>query len=288
MQIVNSVSEMQSWSKAHSDHPIAAVYTMGALHGGHSFLMSYAREWIKREYNQDCFVVASIFVNPTQFTHLQDLEQYPRTLAADTNICEMAGVNALFVPTVDQMYPDGIENSVSLDAGPLKNQFEGRSRPGHFDGVVTIVNSLFSATLPQYAFFGEKDYQQLTVLRQFVEQQSLPIEIVGVPTVRDVDGVALSSRNSRLTAHGRELARHLPIALDIVAQATSNGVDTSLALSSAKDYLATFSDIALDYLVITDPDMNPLTTSGPARVLIAATIDGIRLLDNKPIQIGHV
>ena len=287
MQQINTVELMQKWVLEHSSHPIAAVYTMGALHQGHSHLMTFAREWILRELDQECFVVASIFVNPTQFTNSQDLEKYPRTLDADSLICEAAGVDALFVPTTGQMYPEGIENTVLLDAGPLKNKYEGLSRPGHFGGVVTVVNKLFMATKPQFAFFGEKDYQQLTVLRQFVENQHLDIKIVGVPTVRDENGIALSSRNSRLSDDGRTLAHHLPTALDIVSQAVGSGVEVALAISSAKDYLETFSEIELDYLVVTDPNMETVPSSGPARVLIAATIDGVRLLDNKPIQIGR-
>lgn len=288
MQVISTVPEMQSWSAAHEGRPIAAVYTMGALHRGHAYLMTYAREWMKHHHQEDGVVVASIFVNPTQFTNTQDLEKYPRTLTQDKEVCETAGVDAVFIPTIDQMYPQGIEHTQLLDAGNLKDKYEGQSRPGHFDGVVTVVNKLFSATLPQYAFFGEKDFQQLTVLRQFVAAQQLPIEIVGVPTVRDDDGLALSSRNIQLTAHGRELARHIPIALDVVIQAVHNGVDIDLAIASAKDYLATFSEIDLDYLIVTDSQMLPVTAMGPARVLIAAVIDGVRLLDNKPLQIGHV
>ena len=249
--------------------------------------MRHAREWIKNELNQECFVVASVFVNPTQFTDSQDLEKYPRNLEADSHVCEVACVDALFVPTAQEMYPEGIENTVLLDAGQLKEKYEGLSRPGHFDGVVTVVNKLFMATKPQFAFFGEKDYQQLTVLRQFVDSRILPITIVGVPTVRDEDGIALSSRNSRLTESGRAFARQLAIALDIVSQAVDNGVDVELAISSAKDYLSTFSDIDLDYLVVTDADMDAVPSHGSGRVLIAATIDGVRLLDNKPIQIGR-
>lgn len=288
MQVIATVPHMQDWSAAHDSRPIAAVYTMGALHRGHAHLMTFAREWIREQRDEECFVVASIFVNPTQFTNIQDLEKYPRTLSQDQDISEAAGVDAVFIPDVDQMYPEGIEHATLMDAGFLKDKFEGESRPGHFDGVVTVVNKLFSATHPQYAFFGEKDYQQLTVLRQFIATHQLPIEIVGVPTVRDDDGVALSSRNNRLTPHGRELARHIPIALDIVIHAAASGVELELAISSAKDYLNTFSEIELDYLIVTDPDMNAATTVGPGRVLIAAVIDGVRLLDNKPLQIGHV
>jgi pantoate--beta-alanine ligase len=249
--------------------------------------MTFARSWVLSNVGTDCYVVASIFVNPTQFNNEHDLEKYPRTFDQDLEVCESAGVDAVFVPTVSEMYPEGLAHVELLDAGELKNQFEGTSRPGHFDGVVTVVNKLFAATQPQYAFFGEKDYQQLTVLKRFVERNKLPITVVGVPTVRAEDRVALSSRNSRLSAHGRQLAAQVPIALDIVQQATSNGVDGDLAMTSARDYLQQFSEIDVDYLVITSNDMTTIPTSGPARALVAVVIEGVRILDNMPIQIRN-
>ena len=287
MIVIDKTSEMQQWAKQHSDRPIAAVYTMGALHAGHAELMTYTRTWIKEHIGKDCYVVASIFVNPTQFTNVADLEKYPRSIEADLKVCDVAGVNAVFIPTVDQMYPQGIDHVALLDAGSLKNVFEGASRPGHFDGVVTVVSKLFSATQPQYAFFGEKDYQQLTILKQFVRDQQLPITIVGVPTVRDSDGLALSSRNQRLTAHGRVVAAHIPTALNIVSQAVSNAVDIDLAITSAREYLMQFPELTIDYLDITSDDMGPAPTSGSARVLVAVVIDGVRLIDNLPIQIRN-
>ena len=285
MIVIESTAAMQEWAHSHADKPIAAVYTMGALHSGHAQLMRYARTWIQEHVGSDCYVVASIFVNPTQFTNSSDLEKYPRTLEADLAACRAAGVDAVFVPSVDQMYPEGIANTQLLDAGPLKNILEGKSRPGHFDGVVTVVNKLFSATKPQYAFFGEKDYQQLIVLKQFVAQQNLPITIVGVPTVRDDDGLALSSRNRRLTEQGQIIAAQIPVALHIVSQAVSNGVDNELALQSAVDFLEQFSEISIDYFVITSDDMLQAPTRGSARALVAVEIDGVRLIDNLPIQI---
>lgn len=285
MQIINTVDEMRAWSEAHFDKPIAAVYTMGALHAGHIELMKYARTWIREDNSRDCYVVASIFINPTQFSSEEDLTKYPRTLSADLAECETAGADAVFVPTADQMYPEGIENVQMLDAGELKHLYEGVSRAGHFDGVVTVVNKLLSVTKPQFAFFGEKDFQQFTVLKNFVAREKLPVRIVGVPTVRADDGLALSSRNIRLSAHSREIAAHIPIALDIVQQAANQGVEINLALESARKYLAQFKEIELDYLVVTSEEMEEAPDSGSARVLLAAVIDGIRLLDNKPIQI---
>lgn len=285
MIVIDNTAQMQQWAKQHSDRPIAAVYTMGALHAGHAELMTFSRTWIKEHVGKECYVIASIFVNPIQFNNAADLENYPRTLSADLHVCEAAGVDAVFIPTVDQMYPEGIDNVELLDAGLLKNSYEGASRPGHFDGVVTVVNKLFMATLPQYAFFGEKDYQQLSILKEFVRKQQLPITIVGVPTVRDSDGLALSSRNQRLTPHGRVVAAHIPIALNIVSQAMSNGVDVELAVTSAREYLMQFPEITIDYVAVTGDDMSQTPNHGSARVLVAAVIDGVRLIDTLPIQI---
>lgn len=287
MEVIDSVLEMKQWSKTHSGKPIAAVFTMGALHRGHQELMTFAREWVKANKHQDCFVVASIFVNPTQFNNQADLAKYPRSLETDLEICEAAGVDVVFVPTVEQMYPEGVASTALLDSGDLKNTFEGKSRPGHFDGMVTVVNKLFDATNPQYAFFGEKDFQQLVILKQYVDKAKLPIEIVGVPTVRDENQLALASRNSRLSAHGLELAAHIPIALEIVALATNSGVNISLARQSGIDYLRQFKEIEIDYLEITGEHMEVNPTSEDARVLIAVTIEGVRLLDNFPIHIRN-
>ena len=287
MKAIDSVLEMKQWSKTHSDKPIAAVFTMGALHRGHQELMTYARAWVKANKNQDCYVVASIFVNPTQFNNQADLAKYPRSLETDLEKCEAAGVDIVFAPTVEEMYPKGVTNAVLLDSGELKSTFEGKSRPGHFDGMVTVVSKLFDAINPQYAFFGEKDFQQLTILKQYVGKAKLPIEIVGVPTVRDENQLALSSRNSRLSDHGLELAAHIPVALEIVALATNSGVDISLARQSGIDYLRQFKEINIDYLEITGEHMELNPTSGNARVLVAVTIEDVRLLDNLPIHIRN-
>src|SRR5438094_4337899 len=243
---------------------VGVVLTMGALHDGHIALIRAARE-------RSAQVLVTIFVNPLQFGPNEDFDRYPRTLDRDLGICAANGVDVVFAPDRAQMYPDG-EPAVRVDPGPLGEILEGASRPGFFHGVLTVVLKLLHLTRPDLAFFGEKDYQQLTLVRRMVRDTDLPVRIVGVPTVREPDGLARSSRNRYLSGAERQTALGLSAALRAGAAA---GPD---ALAAAQAALR--PGIDLDYLALTDPDLGPAPQAGPARLLIAARVGTTRLIDN--------
>jgi pantoate--beta-alanine ligase len=255
---------------------IAFVPTMGALHDGHMALVAEAR--LRADH-----VVASIFVNPTQFAPSEDLGTYPRREAADAALLDAAGVAILWAPDVETMYPDGPEATVR--AGSAAEGLDGASRPGHFDGVATVVARLFDQVRPDIAVFGEKDYQQLAVIRQLVEAEGLPIEIVGIPTQRDADGLALSSRNAYLSEEERAAARALPRALGEAAAAIQAGGDVAEALDKAKARLEAAGFDPIDYVALHDAEtLAPMTRlDRPARLLAAARMGRTRLIDNLPV-----
>lgn len=252
---------------------IALVPTMGALHAGHMALVEEARR-------RASHVVASIFVNPTQFGANEDLARYPRREASDAQMLDAAGVAILWAPDVETMYPHGPEKP--MKAGPAAKGLDGDSRPGHFDGVATVVSRLFAQVKPDVALFGEKDYQQLLVIRQMVERLGLGVEIVGVPTQRDADGLALSSRNLYLTDEERRAARLLPRALGEAAQAISQGEPVAEALAKAREALAKAGFDPIDYVELRDAEtLAPLdAATRPGRILAAARIGTTRLIDN--------
>jgi pantoate--beta-alanine ligase len=258
---------------------IAFVPTMGALHAGHIALVEEARR-------RATHVVASIFVNPTQFGAHEDLSRYPRREASDVRMLEEAGVEILWAPDVATMYPNGAEADVK--AGPAAEGLDGESRPGHFDGVATVVARLFDQVKPDFALFGEKDYQQLLVIREMVEALGLGLTIVGVPTQRDADGLALSSRNLYLTDEERRAARALPRALGEAAQAIAQGQGLAEALAAAKDKLARAGFHPIDYVELRDAEtLAPLAgATRPGRILAAARIGTTRLIDNLPVPSG--
>lgn len=255
---------------------IAFVPTMGALHEGHMALVAEAKL-------RGSHVVASIFVNPTQFGEGEDLAVYPRREATDAALLDAAGVAILWAPEVETMYPDGPE--AALKAGPAAAGLDGASRPGHFDGVVTVVARLFEQVRPDVAIFGEKDYQQLAVIRQMVEAEALPVEIVGIPTQRDADGLALSSRNAYLSEEERAAARTLPRALGEAATAIEAGGDVAEALEKARARLESAGFEAVDYVALHDAEtLAPMTIlDRPARLLAAARMGRTRLIDNLPV-----
>jgi len=255
---------------------IAFVPTMGALHDGHMALIAEA----KLRATQ---VVASIFVNPTQFSATEDLGTYPRREAADAALLDAAGVAILWAPDVETMYPDGPE--ATIKAGSAAEGLDGASRPGHFDGVATVVARLFDQVRPDVALFGEKDYQQLAVIRQLVEARKLPIEIVGIPTQRDADGLALSSRNAYLSEEERTAARALPRALGEAAAAIEAGGDVAEALDKAKARLEAAGFDPIDYVALHDAEtLAPMAVlDRPARLLAAARMGRTRLIDNLPV-----
>ena len=257
---------------------VVLVPTMGALHAGHSALLLAARE-----HAGPGVVVASIFVNPLQFAPGEDLDRYPRTMDADLDLCAAAGVDVVFAPAVDEMYPGG-EPLVTVEPGPLGAILEGASRPGHFRGVLTVVAKLFGLVRPDVALFGEKDYQQLTLIRAMARELALGLDVVGVPTVREDDGMALSSRNRYLSPEERARAATISRALRAGAAAGPLGADA--VRSAAAEVLATAPELVLDYLELTDPDLGPVPATGPARLLVAARAGSTRLIDNVPVTLG--
>ncbi|MEV6772677.1 pantoate--beta-alanine ligase [Nocardia sp. NPDC051030] len=254
---------------------VALVPTMGALHEGHLELVRQAKRT-----NQ--VVMVSIFVNPLQFGAGEDLDKYPRTLDADVELLRGEGVELVFAPSANDMYPEGPRTTVH--PGPIGDVLEGATRPGHFAGVLTVVAKLFQICRPHEAFFGEKDYQQLTLIRQMVRDLNFDLKVVAVPTVREQDGLALSSRNRFLDPAQRELAVTLSAAL--ITGRHSSGLGPDAVLNAARAVLDTAPDIELDYLELRGSDLGEVQASGNARLLVAARVGSTRLIDNMPVNIG--
>lgn len=255
---------------------IALVPTMGALHAGHMALVEAAKRPGTR-------VVASIFVNPKQFGANEDLSRYPRKETADARMLKDAGCDLLWMPPVEIMYPEGFATNISV-AG-VSDGLDGAARPGHFDGVATVVTKLFNQVRPDTAYFGEKDFQQLAVIRRMIIDLDLDIEIVGVPTQREDDGLALSSRNIYLDDDQRARAVTLPRALGVAAKAIGRGDDAEAALETARESLRT-AGFEVDYVELVDaetltPGHDP---DRPRRLLAAARIGTTRLIDNLAIE----
>jgi pantoate--beta-alanine ligase len=265
---------------------IGFVPTMGALHEGHRSLIRRART----EVGDGGAVVVSVFVNPTQFGPGEDLDRYPRTLDADLEACADEGVDVVFTPSVEEMYPGGLAGDraqsrpVTVDPGPLGEVLEGASRPGHFAGVLTVVAKLFGLVRPDVAVFGEKDYQQLALIRRMASDLCLGVEVVGAETVREPDGLAMSSRNRYLDAEQRREATYLSQALFAARDAADRGA--LAALNTARATLRNAHGVDPDYLELTGPDLGPVPDSGPARMLIAARVGPTRLIDNIALDLG--
>jgi pantoate--beta-alanine ligase len=257
---------------------VAVVMTMGALHEGHIRLIQVARERADS-------VLVTIFVNPLQFAPGEDLQRYPRTFDADVAICARAGADVIFAPDVDEMYPE-VEPGARLDAGELGSRLEGATRPTHFNGVLAAVARLLDLTRPDIAAFGEKDAQQLELIRRMVAAQGYPVEIVGVDVVRDLDGLALSSRNAYLTPADRENALVLSRALRAAADVAGQG--GAAAVAKARSVLANVTAVDVDYLeVVDDATWLPADeTSRVARILVAGRVGSTRLIDNVRVVLG--
>lgn len=256
---------------------VAVVMTMGALHAGHAALIQAARELAEA-------VIVTIFVNPLQFGPSEDLDRYPRTLAADVDLCAREGAEIVFAPTAAVVYPD--VQRITVAAGEMGDRLCGRSRPEHFDGVLTVVAKLLHLTAPDVAVFGEKDAQQLALIRRMVRDLYFPVEVVGVPTVREADGLALSSRNAYLSPAEREAALAIPRALKAGAAAADAG--PARVLAAAKDVLDAEAGLRVDYLELVDPGTLETVTSprGDSLLAVAAFAGTTRLIDNVVLDVG--
>ena len=272
MQTVRSSEELAS-ARAGLAGKLALVPTMGALHEGHMALISEAKNRAER-------VAASIFVNPTQFGPGEDFGRYPRQERTDAQMLEEAGCSLLWAPSVHDIYPDGFSTTVKV-AG-VSERWEGDARPGHFDGVATVVLKLLLSVRPDIALFGEKDFQQLAVIRRMVADFGLPVEIIGVTTVREPDGLALSSRNAYLLPEERQQAVALPRALEAARAAILSGAIIGEVLDEAKQTLREAGFSRVDYFALVDAaTLEPLNAAGgDMRMIAAAVIGTTRLIDN--------
>jgi pantoate--beta-alanine ligase len=276
MKLVERVAQLRaerpSWGRA------GLVPTMGYLHEGHLSLLRAARD-------ANDTVVMSLFVNPTQFGPREDLAAYPRDIPRDLYLASNAGVDVVFMPDADEVYPAGFDTWV--EPGALAVRWEGERRPNHFRGVATVVLKLFQMVRPERAYFGEKDYQQLKVVSKMVEDFNLPIEIVACPTVRESDGLALSSRNAYLSDDGRRGAANLSRALFHAQRLAFDGErDVPQLLAETHAILAEEPSLQVDYLAVVDPaSLEPLDElRESARIIAAAFCEGVRLIDNAPIE----
>lgn len=275
MQIIRDMGALRrtvaAWKQ--SGKTVALVPTMGALHKGHMSLIELGK--IQADH-----VIASIFVNPTQFGPNEDFESYPRDEARDAAMLAEAGISLLWAPDVATMYPSG--HATHVEVAELGADFCGAARPGHFDGVATVVSKLLNQTHPDVAIFGEKDWQQLAIIRRFVRDLDFPVDIIGAPIARDADGLALSSRNAYLTADQRLAAAALPKALQSAAQRIAAGAPVAATLDQARSALIEGGFDSVDYLALTDPDSLARIDQfqGRARILAAARMGQTRLLDN--------
>lgn len=282
METISTVAGLRArvrqWKQA--GDCVGVVPTMGALHEGHLSLVHAARARADR-------VITTVFVNPIQFDNANDLETYPRTLEADARLLEDAGVDVLYAPTVSQMYPPGFATRITVSG--VSEGLCGGARAGHFDGVATVVCKLFMQTLADYAFFGEKDFQQVQVVRRMVTDLDLPVEIVACPTQREADGLALSSRNRRLAPQQRQIAVALPRIMRACAADITAGADVPAALARAACQLTDAGFDPVDYVELrSELDLRPLATVSegtPARLLAAAWLGDVRLIDGMAVPI---
>jgi pantoate--beta-alanine ligase len=275
-EVADTVARVRAWreDRRRAGRSVGFVPTMGALHRGHGRLIEVAR-------GRGAAVAVSIFVNPLQFDRKDDLERYPRTLEADLKICNELGVSFVFAPSVDEMYP--VEPACTVAVKRLTDNLCGRFRPGHFDGVATVVSKLFDIVQPDHAYFGEKDAQQLAVIRRLVVDLNMPIEIVGVPTVREADGLALSSRNTRLSAEERSKAIVLYRALREAERAIAEGErDARVVERRAAAVIPSDASLRLEYLDVVDAvELQRVDTiAGTVLVAGALWVGNTRLIDN--------
>jgi pantoate--beta-alanine ligase len=275
MEVLADVADARRW-RAAAPEPVGLVPTMGALHDGHLALVTAARE-------RCATVIVSVFVNPMQFGPGEDLDSYPRDLPGDLDQLRAAGVDMVFAPDAEMFTPDDRATTVSVSG--ITERFEGASRPGHFDGVATVVTKLLNVTQPAVAFFGEKDYQQLAMIRRMVADLNLPVEIAAIAIVRDADGLALSSRNVYLSADERQRALALSRALRRAAEAWAGDADAARAV--LRSALEATSGVDVDYAdVVDEQTLAPLrgTDHRRGRALVAARVGSTRLVDNWKLE----
>ncbi len=276
MHVVRTRADLRA-ALASSRRPVGLVPTMGWLHAGHVSLIERARA-------ENATVVVSIFVNPRQFGQVADFARYPRNETRDIEACERAGVDLVFAPTVDEVYPTGFDTRVSV--GAIADPLEGAARPGHFDGVATVVAILFALVAAERAYFGLKDYQQVQVIRRMALDLALPTEVVACETLREPDGLAMSSRNARLSPAGRAAASVLRRALVAGAAAVRDGTREADAIRAAMlAVLATEPMATPDYVSVADPDtlIELEAAAGRALLSLAVEIEGVRLIDNTQV-----
>jgi pantoate--beta-alanine ligase len=276
--IIRTVAELRpivrGWKAA--GEKVGVVPTMGALHDGHLSLARAGKQECER-------VITTIFVNPKQFNNPDDLKKYPRTEEADVALLSSVGVDVVFIPQPDEVYPDGFITTVSV--GGVSEPLEGRMRPGHFDGVATVVTKLFGMTMADRGYFGQKDWQQLQVVLRLVRDLNLPIKIVGCETIREEDGLAMSSRNVRLTAQGRAVAGMLYSAITAAADDIRSGQSDRQAIREAAEKVRAAGFDRVEYIELRDAEtlMPSDDPQKPRRMLAAAWLDGVRLIDNIPV-----
>jgi pantoate--beta-alanine ligase len=259
-------------------YTIGFVPTMGALHDGHLSL-------IKRAVEENDVSVSSVFVNPIQFNNREDLEKYPRHLDDDLMMLDRAGCDMVFAPSVEEMYPETV--SESYDFGPLEHVMEGEKRPGHFNGVAVVVRRLFDICIPHHAYFGEKDYQQLLIIRELVKMKKIDVSVIGCPIVREADGLAMSSRNVRLTIEERSLAPVIFKTLSWIKQ-QSGKTDIELLLDEARTGLKQYDSIRVEYVDIVDEQnlvpVRDWNAAAGLRAFVALFLGEVRLIDNMKIK----
>ena len=276
MRVIRSISEMQKWTTVeHSaGHSVGFVPTMGALHQGHA-------ELFLRSVSENKRTVVSIFVNSLQFNSVSDLEAYPRQLEQDKVLAEQQSVDVLFVPDHEEMYPNGFASTVS--AGPIAQHMEGLHRPGHFDGVATVVVKLLNAVMPDAAYFGLKDFQQLAVIRSVVRDLNIKCDVRGVPTVRNGMGLALSSRNSRLSTDRLEQASSIyALLLEMANQAQARETSTTTLVDHFNNRMKSVSGAKVEYVEVVDSDslLPAITAQKGTTICVAVWFDDVRLIDN--------
>lgn len=275
MEIIRTVTQLRAARARQAGSTFGYVPTMGCLHRAHMALVDRARA-------ENDTVGVSLFVNPAQFGPHEDFNRYPRTFAADCALCEQHGVDLLFAPAVEEMYPAGFATAVEV--GVLGDVCEGKFRPGHFRGVATVVTKLLTQALPDRAYFGEKDAQQLAVIRQLVRDLDLPVAVVGCPTVRETDGLACSSRNTYLTPDERQRAPQLFLTLQQVSAMLKKGNACAAAEAAGRQWLIDAGFGPVDYLAVVDPVTFQPAAAGPRRIVVAAKLGSTRLIDNLLVE----